>query len=165
MIPWLTVKRYNRFLCSDSGDERNLSELEGELSGSFINDGTYTQLEDSDGQGKGGVSGLAFYRQLDRTPSQQEGGAMRPVKFRFRGGDRPLPITDKIMQRLLAPSPGTAGEVRKRESDFGDSDMYESDSFLVGESEEEEERGAHVLNGSTSSSLSQLLLDDSSFEL
>ena len=146
--------------CSDSGDEHN-SQLEGELSGSFINDGAYTQVEDSGDRGRGRrgragmeleMGGLAFYRQVDGTPSQ-----VSAVKYRFRGGGRKVPI----MRRLHAPSPSPGGS-------GGAGDEYEEDSFLVGEEQEQEPGGGSSLDESTASSSSQLLLEldnDSSFEL
>jgi hypothetical protein len=142
--------------------------LDGELSGSFINDGAYTQVE----SGRRG-GGIAFYygvhRELNLTPSQ-----VSAVKFRFRGGDRKLPITDDIMRRLQEQC-DYVNNSNRHNDDSRSNDVYEEDSFVVGEDEDEEDEedgGGHESPHDSSSSVRDdsspqlLLLDgDSSFEL
>ena len=111
------------FVNSDSGDECN-SLLEGELSDSFINDGEYTQAASP---GRGNFDSMAFYhglhRELDMTP------ARAGVKYRFRGGERKMPITEKIMREMEEHSPCSSGIINSRNESINNS--HEEDSALI----------------------------------
>lgn len=121
---------------SDSGDERD-SLVEGELSGSFINDGDYTQAGvDNDG--------IAFYRRvhhdLNLSPSPS---SVANLPFARRG--RKLPITEKILR----------GAACNRGSGQQEDSYYDEDSFVV----------LDASTTDTSERPSRQVRNDSSFDL
>lgn len=108
---------------------------------------------------------MSFYhglhRELDLTPSEVSGGG----QYRFRGGNRKMPITEKILRRHYQDEGVERESIRRgggvgghldTSTELDDSDQYVEDSFVVGDDEREDQETAG------DSSLSAINLDESS---
>lgn len=134
------------------------------MSGSFINDGDYTQHV----EGRRGEGGMAFYhglhRELDMTPSEKLGGK----KFPFRGGDRKMPVTEKVLRCQYEVDDVQQRKVKRKGdecwvTELDESDNYVEDSFLVFAGDEDVSGGSQsVIKLDESSEL--FLENDDSFQ-